>query len=531
MPEVISSDIAAWINQAKTSLAHRDFAAAEGFCKHIINADNKNAEAHFLLASIAFETKQYKPTVNLLQRAIALDDKYARYFALLGRTYSLMHEKGLALESADHAASLASVDAVTLDTIGCIYSYGGAHEQAAKQFGRAVELRPTEPQFQYNHAVALRFMGDLAGAEQAYKKALEADPHFYKAHWSLSHLRRQTDQDNHIEQLESLLKQLSDNEDAKIFLHNGLAKEYEDIGKYDHAFQHLSAGNVLVRQGADYSSSDDIEIFEAVENNFSQSLMGDSAGGYETDEPVFLVGMPRTGTTLVERILTSHSAVYSAGELSNFGQQLKSLSGVVSAKVLDAATLAGTSHIDPAVLGKAYLDSTRPETGKTARFVDKLPLNFLNIGFIHRALPNARIVCIRRNPMDTCLSNYRQLFPPEKAIYYRYSFDLLETGRYYLLFDQLMRYWDEVLPGKVLRVDYEQVVANQESESRRLIEFCGLDWEDDCLNFEKNTAPVATASSAQVRQPIYTNAVERWKRYEQDLQPLKEFFDEHGVTI
>jgi hypothetical protein len=241
--------------------------------------------------------------------------------------------------------------------------------------------------------------------------------------------------------------------------------------------------------------------------------------------------MPRTGTTLVERILTSHSAVHSAGELSNFGQQLKSLSGVVSAKVLDAATLTGTSHIDPAVLGKAYLDSTRPETGKTARFVDKLPLNFLNIGFIHRALPNARIVCIRRNPMDTCLSNYRQLFPPEKAIYYRYSFDLLETGRYYLLFDQLMRYWDEVLPGKVLRVDYEQVVANQESESRRLIEFCGLDWEDDCLNFEKNTAPVATASSAQVRQPIYTNAVERWKRYEQDLQPLKEFFDEHGVTI
>jgi hypothetical protein len=283
-----------------------------------------------------------------------------------------------------------------------------------------------------------------------------------------------------------------------------------------------------------YSVDDDRELFDTVKEIFTKNYLLDSASshqGHPTQEPVFIIGMPRTGTTLIERILTSHSAVYSAGELSNFGQQLNRLSGVSSVRLLEAAILRAGASIDPALLGKAYLDSTRPGTGITERFVDKMPLNFLNVGFIHRALPNARIICVRRNPMDTCLSNYRVLFSPEKATYYRYSFDLLETGQYYLLFDQLMDHWAEVLPGKVLQVDYEQVVANQEIESRRLIDFCGLDWEDACLRFEKNTAPVATASSAQVRQPIYSSAVERWRHYERQLQPLRELLEDNGVTI
>jgi tetratricopeptide (TPR) repeat protein len=531
LPEASQSDIAEWTHLAKASLARRDFANTEQFCRLIIDADNRHADAHFLLAVLALETQQFMPAVKFLERAIVFDATKAEYFALLGRAYAALQRSGKALEAADRAASMDSSDAVILDTIGCIYSHAGAHEKAVPQFIRAVQLRPEEPQFQYNLAVSLRFLGDFDGAETAYERAISADPNFCKAHWSLAQLRRQTKSNNHIERMEGLLRQMPNDDEAKTFLHNGLAKEYEDIQDFESAFRHLSAGKSLVRNSMEYSLSEDQRIFDAVEETFTKDLLQQSVAGYSSDEPIFIVGMPRTGTTLVERILTSHSAVYSAGELSNFGQQLRLLSEQSPGKLLDAEMISNSIRIDHAALGKAYLESTRPDTGKTQHFVDKMPLNFLNIGLIHRALPNARIVCVRRNPMDTCLSNYRVLFSPEKAIYYRYSFDLLETGRYYMLFDHLMQHWEDVLPGKVLRVDYEQMVGNQEAESRRLIDFCGLEWEDACLSFDKNTAPVATASSAQVRQPIYTNAVERWRRYEQPLQPLRDLLVAGGLSI
>jgi hypothetical protein len=178
-------------------------------------------------------------------------------------------------------------------------------------------------------------------------------------------------------------------------------------------------------------------------------------------------------------------------------------------------------------MGQDYIAATRPATGHTPHFIDKMPLNFLYAGFIAQALPNARIICVRRNPLDTCLSNFRQLFSLRSA-YYAYSYDLLDCGRYYLMFDALMRHWDSLFPGRIFTLQYEDLIADQEGKSRELIEFCGLDWEAACLDFHTNQAPVATASSAQVREPIYRTAVERWKRYEAQLQPLAELFSQHG---
>jgi hypothetical protein len=160
-----------------------------------------------------------------------------------------------------------------------------------------------------------------------------------------------------------------------------------------------------------------------------------------------------------------------------------------------------------------------------------MPFNFFNIGFIHLALPDAKIICLRRHPLDACLSNYRQLFALTDSPYYHYSYDLLDTGRYYILFHRLMEHWRRVLPGKVLEIQYEELVEDQEAQSRRLIEHCGLNWEDACLTFEKNRAPVATASSAQVREPIYTRAVERWRHYEKHLAPLRELLEQSGIEV
>jgi hypothetical protein len=192
--------------------------------------------------------------------------------------------------------------------------------------------------------------------------------------------------------------------------------------------------------------------------------------------------------------------------------------------------MAKLHRLDWRQVGADYIASTRPATGHTPRFVDKLPHNFLFVGFIARALPNARIVCVRRDPVDTCLSNFRQLFEPDSP-HFGYSFDLLDTGRYYLLFDRLMKHWMRVVPGRVFEVSYENLIGSQESTTRDLLEFCGLPWHEACLHFEQNAAPVGTLSATQVRMPIYRSAVGRWKRYASQLKPLLDLLGSADVEV
>jgi hypothetical protein len=252
--------------------------------------------------------------------------------------------------------------------------------------------------------------------------------------------------------------------------------------------------------------------------------------GCPSEEPIFIVGMPRTGTTLVERILSSHETVFAAGELSDFSLVLKRSTATAGNMVLDPATLRAAATADARALGEAYLQSTRPRTGHTARFIDKMPLNFFYAGLIHRALPNARIICLRRNPLDTCLSNFRQLFAT-RFPYYRYAYDLLETGRYYALFDALMAHWRGLMPDDFREVHYEDLVTDPERETRKLLEFCGLPWDPQCLRFFENSAPVATASSIQVRSPLYGASVGRWKHYAEELAELIALLTSLGIRL
>jgi hypothetical protein len=238
--------------------------------------------------------------------------------------------------------------------------------------------------------------------------------------------------------------------------------------------------------------------------------------------------MPRTGTTLVERILSSHPNVFSAGELTNFGLVLKRATATPSNRVLDAETLGAGAHCDFAAVGAAYVESTRPRTGHKERFIDKMPLNLFYAALIRRCLPNAKIVCLRRNPLDTCLSNYRQLFATSFS-YYNYSYSLVDIGRYYAAFHALTKVWRESLTLNYLEIHYEDVVDRTEHEARRLVEFCELPWDARCLTFQDNAAPVATASSVQVRQPIYRSGLERWRHYERELTPLRELLAAAGI--
>jgi len=525
-----TTEVRQWHREAQNLLNRGDLAGAHALCIRVVKASPDHADGYFLLGIIAAAGGQLLKAIELIQRAITLEGRLPEYHAHLGRCYAALKNFPEAILAADNAMAMAPSDALTLDTTGCVYSRAGAHEKAVPVFRAATALRPDNAEFQNNLGASLKFLGEFDAAEQAYESAISANPAFHKAHSALSQLRRQTLQSNHIERLEAQLATADIDVNAELHLRHALAKEHEDLGEYRQAFDHLTAGNARKHRDIKYSINEDRELFASLQQVFDALIMPDIPMGDTTDEPIFIVGMPRSGTTLVERIVSSHSKVFSAGELQNFGIAVKRASETTSSKVLDAETVARVTTANFAALGKTYLESTRPATSQLPHFTDKMPLNFFYLGFIHLALPNAKILCLHRNPMDTCLSNFRQLFSLNFS-YYNYAYDILDTGRFYVMFQRLMDYWQKLLPGKILSIQYEQLVADQENESRKILDFCGLEWEDACLAFEANTAPVATASSVQVRQPMYRSAVDRWKRYEAQLGPLRELLQRENISV
>jgi hypothetical protein len=363
---------------------------------------------------------------------------------------------------------------------------------------------------------------------------LRCDPHFWRAHSALAVTRRQTPERNHVDRLERLLAAGPLEPDAELHLRHALARELEDLGRDDEAFAHLLAGNARKQAATGYRFERDQRLFEAVKRLFPESLPVPSREDLTGEEiaraPIFVVGMPRTGTTLVERILSSHSQVASAGESQNFGVLLKRASQTPSPQVLDEATLTQSLRVELQALGRHYVERTRPARRPQPRFVDKMPLNFFYLGHIARALPAASILVVRRHPLDTGLSNFRQLFATGFS-YYDYARDLRDIGRYYAQFDRLIAHWRATLPGRVHEVRYEALVAEQRAETERLLAHCRLPWEETCLHFERNESPVATASAVQVRQPLYASSVGRWRRYERHLQPLIDELLAAGVPL
>ena len=413
------------------------------------------------------------------------------------------------------------------DSAGVILTECGQHERALPAFRRAAELAPGHVAVRYNLATALIAHGSLEEAEKQLEACIGLDPMHWRAHHALSYLRRQTEGDNHIARLEATLQRLRGRVTASLYVGMALAKELEDLGDYATSFRRLTEAKKGPSGLLRHDPGKDAALFDAL--RAIPLPAADAAVGYGSDEPIFILGMPRTGTTLVERILSSHPQVTSAGELHHFASALKRAAGGAGFNLFSPDDLKNARDLDWARMGEHYVESTRSLTGRTPRFIDKLPHNFLYAGLIAAALPRARIICVLRDPMDTCLSNFRQLFAPESP-YFDYSYNLLHTGHYYAGFRRLMQHWHRVAPGRIFDVWYEDVVNDQEGSTRALLDFCGLEWDPACLAFDRNQAPVATASSAQVREPLYRSAMQRWKRYGDALDPLHRLLEEAGFA-
>lgn len=514
--------------RAVEALNRADWAQAQRLSMDLLRKVPGHAGVYFVAGVSARELQQVPLALQCLERATSLNPGRADYQAQFARALSQARLSSRAMDTADRAVAAGPADALTWDTLGVVYSQANAYARAADMFRRVVELAPGVASFRFNLATSLAAAGDLDGAERELRACLALDPAMWKAYLSLATLGRHDAARNDIEALQQALASAGDDREASLFLHLAMARELEDLDRPAEAFAHLAAGKAAGAAARGYESGRDRALFDAIMESFPGARP--AGAGHPSEEPIFVFGMPRSGTTLVERILSSHPHVQSCGELQQFGVALKRASGSGSRALLDVDTMRRAAGVDWRDVGRTYIESTRPLTGKSPRFTDKLPHNFLYAGYIANALPQARLVLVRRNPMDTCLGNFRQLFAPGSPNY-DYSYDLLDTGRYYLKFDRLMAFWRESLPGRILEVRYEDVVEAQEATTRRLLDFCGLPWNDACLQFERNQAPVATASAVQVREPIHRRRLRRWKQFEPQLGELRALLEAGGIDV
>jgi tetratricopeptide (TPR) repeat protein len=485
----------------------------------LIHQNTENPVPYFLLARVAHDHQNYKKADELYRRASELEPDNPLYISSYGQYLVGVGRQQPALVCADKAAELPISDAFVADIVGVIYSRTGFHEKAVPFFKEAVRLNPAPANFHYNLGASLQFSGDFAGAEAAYRDTIERQPDAYRAHSSLVSLSRQTPGNNLLTELKDRFAENESDPDASLHLGHAIAKTLEDLDKYPDSLEWLTRAKRLKRKMLDYDIEQDLRLFDAA----AQTLRGAVTHSDQHAEvaPIFIIGMPRTGTTLVDRILSSHADVVSAGELNTFAGLTKSLAKTPSNMVLDVETLNNVIDLDLGELGHNYIEATRTLARGSARFTDKMPLNFFYAGLIHKALPNARIVALRRDPMDSCLSNYRQLFSTAFS-YYNYSLDLDDTATYYKAFDKLLAHWRDALPeDRFTEVHYEDIVHAQEKETRRLLSFCDLPWDEACLRFHENAAPVSTASSVQVRQPLYSGSIGRWRKYGDSLKELR----------
>lgn len=513
--------------QARTLLSQGNIQEAVKIGNALLQQFPNRAGSYLLCAELAVRQNNTRQAIALAAKAVELTPGDAHSLARLAYFHLIAQNVGQALEHAHRAMALNPQSAQVCDFLGSVLSACHDHSNAKMYFERACNTDPDNPHYLYNLSMELRFLGDNENSEKLINKVLTLKPDEYEGYLQRAGLRTQTSDHNHIAELKSVLAKGIPSWRGAIQVQYALAKEYEDIGDYESAFTHLQAGADLRWQHTQYDVQRDLDTVDQLIACFTAEKMSAPTTGLVGNAPIFIVGMPRTGTTLVERILDKHSQLASGGELQDFAMEMVKLVGTNAggAPPPREELIERSLEINFKALGSAYVDAARQRVGDSPRFIDKLPLNYLYCGLIHRALPEATIIHLRRHPIDTCYAIYKTLFKHA----YPFSYNLEALGAYYCGYRRLMDHWHRVLPGRIYDITYEDLVADQENQSRGLLEACNLPWEDACLQFHSNTSASTTASATQVRQPIYNTSVGRWRCYQQQLEPLIGVLQQHGI--
>ena len=509
--------VQAWKNLGTTLRELRRFREAiEAYRKAMAQAPNDPDTLHNI-ALAALGLHRLDEAAELLRKALAIENRDPKLFVHLGAVLIdqgkieeavAALEQGLTLDPASH-------DAINL--LGRAAFMRGALDAALAHCRRAVELKPDFADAYNGMGNALHALGRFREAVDAYLRALALDPMNTRTYVNLADSKKFAEGDPQLLTMQALERGDCLEPGERMFLHFALGKAYADLNDPARAFEHLLQGNALKRAQTLYDEAATAALFERTETLFTPALTKRKARhGQRSHVPVFVLGMPRSGTTLVEQILASHPLVHGAGELTTFEEVIRTVREGDLMSYPDFVPTLDATCIRR--IGERYLAEMRriAPIGRT-RVINKMPANYLMIGLIHLALPNARIIHTIRDPVDTCISCFSKLFALEQ----NYTYDLAELGRYYRRYQKLMDHWRQVLPqGRILDVRYEEVVADLEGQARRIIAHCGLDWDERCLAFHKTARPVRTASAMQVRQPIYNLSIGRWRVYEPYIGPL-----------
>mgnify|MGYP000600764094 CR=1 FL=1 len=494
---------------------------AEQLCKAFMQKVPRNIEGMRLLADIGSRLGVLEDAEFLLESAVefAPDHTKARidYIQVLRKRQNYqesLRQAKLLLDTDPSNPQFQSVFAVES-------MQSGDYDTALSMFESILKILPEDPVTLTSRGHALKTQGQTEDAIDSYRRAIKKYAAHGEAYYSLANLKLFSFSDEEIQAMEAQESNLGISHQSRIYLNFALGKAYEDKGLFDKAFMFYERGNAFKKSQSRYKASDLTAEFKAQTEVFDDAFIASHANtGFTSPDPIFIVGLPRSGSTLLEQILASHSQVDGTMELPNML--------ALAQKLRRGERMSAVNHY-PGILkelpaeqflefGEKFIDETRVHRGSAPFFIDKMPNNFRHVGLIKLMLPNAKIIDARRHPMGSCFSGFKQLFAEGQE----FTYGLEEVGTYYRDYVELMDHWDKVLPGQVLRVQYEEVVADLDTQVRRILDYCGLEFEESCINFHETDRSVRTPSSEQVRQPIYQSGIEQWKNFESNLDPLKQ---------
>jgi tetratricopeptide (TPR) repeat protein len=502
------------VRQAETKFRSGDIRGAYDDARRVLSETRTNGRAHYLMSCIATLKGAHGDSLKLCQIAITLDGPSAEYLGQLATCHFHLGVLKDAWASAVKALDFAEVPAVVLGKLSDIFHAVEDYQRYLEVALRQHALEPANDAILAHVGAAYFLCGRIDEARKAVDVAIQLNPKSTRAYCVLTDLRPARPADNVIDAITSLIGEEKDTKEL-VVLYHALAREYDGIGQADHAFESLKKGKDIFRSAIGYTVQPDIDMFAAI-NRYIDAAPPPSANA-SSAQPIFVVGMPRSGTTVTQRILTNCDGVVSIGESLQFGALVRTYAGCNSPRLVEAQTVDQRWRGVPLdVIGEAYSAYSLAMAGGTKRSVDKLPLNLLFVPLIVRALPNARIICLRRHPLDTVFGNYRQLLGT-KSPTYAYGSSLKATATFVAesmkLADKLVR----CHPEQFTLLDYEELVADPAAKGREIVRFCGLEWNDDVVKIENNTSPVGSASAAQVQVPIHARYVGRWRKYKDHL--------------
>ena len=488
---------------------NKEHIKAESLCLELIENYPNKAILYNLLGIIQQAQNKYMDAVVAYKKGIDIDPKFGILYSNLANIYKIKKDITEAEKFYKKAIEVDKKISEPHNNLGNLFKLRNDYDQAIECYKKAIEINNDFFWAHYNLGSTYTNMGLYEEARESFINSIKVKPFFCPSHRSLSRIKKYKKDDKHLLEMKKIYssKNIQDNDKKELAF--ALGKAYEDIGDYESSFDYYKTGNLLHRKYLNFSITNEQNEFNEIKKNYSKDFFSKNKNfGYKDSTPIFIIGMPRSGTTLVEQIISSHPKVYGGDELNYIPEMVyenKNIENLSNEKITE--------------LGKQYVDKIKNISSNSSFVTDKLPINFKWLGFIKLILPNAIVINCVRDSKDNCFSIYKNFFP--KSV--NFAYDMKEIVKYYNLYSELLKHWNAVIPNFIINIKYEKLINDHEVEIKNLIKLCNLTWDNKCIEFYNNKRPIKTASDTQARAKIYKTSIDSWKNYSRNL---KDFFKE-----